>query len=95
MRRNRYRHEFVTQLNNLCHEDGDYRYEFYRDGQLVDSGSVHMTADPYYAFISFEYSPEEDGDYLVVVYEKESDDQVFAGGWFSYEKKPDSYLDEE
>ena len=73
---------YLIHLKTLCREDGNYKYEFYHNGEVIQSGTVTMTADPYYEYVEFEYTPEEDGDYLVVVYDKDSDDKVFAGSWF-------------
>lgn len=77
--------DYITMLSTLCREDGNYKYEFYHDGKVVESGTVTMTADPYYTYVEFEYTPEEDGAYLVIVYDKDSDDQVFASGWFMFD----------
>ena len=79
--------EFALKLPVLCREDGDYKFEYYIDGEIVDSHTVHMTAEPYYMYIDDAFDPGIDCDLLVLVYDKDSDDQVIGAGWLHYTVK--------
>ena len=71
-------------LPEICRENGTYKYELYSNGKVIDSGSVEKIADPFYKSRELHFDLKDDGDYLFVFYDKDSDEDVLAYGWFHY-----------
>ena len=76
---------FSAILGKAVTEDTTYKYEIYFNGELVNSDSVTMVADPFFRQIEVrcEYDIKP-GIYCFVLYDGNDSDKILGAHWWEY-----------
>ena len=76
---------FMAILNQIVKEDTTYKFEVYFDGNLIDTDSVTVTANPFFREVNFTYEFDiKPGTYCVVLYDGADSDKVLGAYWNTY-----------
>ena len=72
-------------LNQIVKEDTTYKFEVYFDGNLIDTDSVTVAANPFFREVNFTYEFDiKPGTYCVVLYDGADSDKVLGAYWNTY-----------
>lgn len=80
---NTYYGSIISYLNENVYEDSEYKYEVYRNGELVLTDTIKAEATPFFRQINakFELEYAEDDVFCVVLYDANGSDNILGAGW--------------